>query len=278
MVTRELAVVIGAGGLGTAIARQLSQHYCVLLADLDEDRAETQAAALCGEGGDVRAARCDVTSAESVGQLAAQVRDHGGFRVLAHVAGLAPAAGSFDAIVKVNLVGPALVTQALLPHANPGAAAIMIASLGAHLATVPTALADLLRSHASANDLPDRLRSVMGKEQATPNAAYQLSKFGLLMLCRREAGRWADRHARILSLSPGMIATPMGAREFATNAVKQQMFARSPMKREGTMQEIADIVDFLASDRASFITGTDLLVDGGLSGALSDVPFGALAE
>ena len=274
MAERDWAVVIGAGALGTAVARQLAQRYPVLLADLDFGRAETQAVALRSDGAEVMAVGCDVTNTKSVDRLATFVKDHGGMRVLAHVAGLAPAMGAFDAITLVNLVGPTLVTEALLPCANPGAAAIMISSLGAHLSRFPEEVVDILRQYAGALDLSERLRRVIGDAQATPNVAYQLSKFGLLMLCRRQAARWAERQGRIVSLSPGIIATPMGGREFDTNPVKQRMYKMSPMKREGTMIEIAEVVDFLASDKASFITGTDILVDGGLSGAMSDVPFG----
>ena len=98
---------------------------------------------------------------------------------------------------------------------------------------------------------------------------YSFAKYGLLLYARRHAAAWGARGARIVSLSPGMIATPMGAREFAANAHKRKMFEASPLKREGTMLEVADAVEFLASDRASFISGTDLLIDGGLTGALT---------
>jgi NAD(P)-dependent dehydrogenase (short-subunit alcohol dehydrogenase family) len=275
MSTDELAVVVGAGGMGTAVARRLSQQYRVLLADLDEQRAVSAALMLSQEGGAVSGVQCDVTSIGSVRQLADDVQARGGFRGLVQVAGLSPTLGDFDRIVRVNLVGPARVTEALLPYAKPGAAAIMIASLGAHLCTFSDAVLNLLREDAGSDDLPNRLRVVIGEDRADPNTAYQLSKFGLLMLCRRRAPDWGARQARILSLSPGIIATPMGAREFELNPTKRKIFERSPIKREGTMIEIADAIEFLLSDRASFISGTDILVDGGLSGAISDIPFRA---
>ncbi|GAA0333183.1 hypothetical protein GCM10009087_49250 [Sphingomonas oligophenolica] len=195
-------------------------------------------------------------------------------RVLAHVAGLSPTMGDFDRIVRVNLVGPALLTEALLPHARPGAAAILIASLGAHIRTFDDDVLNALREGASSLNLPDQLRRLLGDAHADPNTAYQLSKFGLLMLARRRARDWGARGGRIVSLSPGIIATPMGAKEFESNPAKRRLFELSPQKREGTMDEIADVVAFLASAKASFISGTDILVDGGLAGALSDIPFG----
>lgn len=270
----SLAVVIGAGGMGAAVARRLAQDYCVLLADLDCERAEAVAAEICQADGSASAIRCDVTSAESVAELAERVGSEGGLRVLAHVAGLSPSMGEFDTIIRVNLVGPALVAAALLPHVQDGAAAIMIASVAAHMGGfLPDVLAPL-RDHADAPDLPERLRELIGMENAVPDMAYRLSKSGLVMLCRRRAREWGARGGRILSLSPGIIATPMGAREFAANAAKRKLFELSPLGREGTMDEITEVVAFLASDRASFITGTDVLVDGGLAGAISDVPYG----
>lgn len=274
MTKQSLAVVIGAGGMGAAIAATLSRDHAVLLADIDAARAEQRAAALRSEGRTATAACCDVTSAESVYALAAMVGERGGFRVLAHVAGMSPSMAAFDAIMRVNLLGPARVAQALLPFAQPGAAAIVIASLGAHLVAVPPPVAAVLREHATQDDISERLRAELGEDAATSDRAYQLSKFGVLMLCRREAARWAERQARILSVSPGLIATPMGAREWETNPAKRRLAAMVPLKREGRLDEISEVVAFLASDRASFITGTDVLIDGGLAGAISDVPFG----
>ena len=103
----------------------------------------------------------------------------------------------------------------------------------------------------------------------TTQLAYQLSKFALMRYVRQRAAQWGQRGARIVSLSPGLIATPMGALEYAQNPVKYDLLAKTPVGREGTMLEIADAIDFLASDRASFISGTDLLVDGGIAAALA---------
>lgn len=273
----DLAVVIGAGGMGSAVARRLADDYRILLADLDRERAKAVAADICRAGGLASAIRCDVTIPESVALLAERVGAEGGLRVLAHVAGLSPSMGDFDTIVRVNLVGPALVSAALLPHAQAGTAAIMIASVAAHMGGFAPEIVGLLRDHADAPDLPERLCLAIGAEHAVPDMAYRLSKYGLVMLSRRRAGEWGGRGGRILSLSPGIIATPMGAREFAANAAKRKLFDLSPLGREGTMAEITEVVAFLASDRASFITGTDILVDGGLAGAISDVPHGAAA-
>jgi NAD(P)-dependent dehydrogenase (short-subunit alcohol dehydrogenase family) len=94
------------------------------------------------------------------------------------------------------------------------------------------------------------------------------TKWGILAYARNQAAAWGARGARIVSLSPGLIATTMGALEFEKSPGKRALYEKSPLAREGTMLEIADAVEFLASERASFISGTDLLVDGGLSGTM----------
>ncbi len=262
-----LAVVIGAGGMGMAVARRLSQRHRILIADIDDTRAATAAGALRSEGGDATAIACDVADAVAVAKLARQVKALGGFRVLAHVAGLAPSAADFTRIVQVNLTGPALVAQALLPFASTGAAAILIASLAAHGFTPSKEVEEVLLE-PTRQDLSARLAAATGTDQATPQRAYQLSKYGLVTYARRTVKAWAERGARIVSVSPGLIATPMGLAEFERSPGKHQLLARTPLQREGTMLEMADAVEFLASDRASFISGIDLLVDGGLAAAL----------
>lgn len=262
-----LAVVIGAGGMGSAVARRMAQTHRVLLADIDGDAAQAQADLLARDGADVYTLACDVTDTAAVAALSGMAQGLGGFRSLVHVAGLSIGADDFSKILSVNLRGPALVVAALRPLARAGANAVVIASLAAHSVRPSQALLEVLGTPL-ALDLADRVTAVLGAEKATPAAAYALSKIGLLEMARREAMDWGRVGARIVSLSPGLIATPMGALAYQKSAGKRAMFEQSPLSREGSMSEIADAVEFLASDRASFISGTDLLVDGGLAAAL----------
>lgn len=262
-----LAVVIGAGTMGMAVARRLAQRNRVLLADLREDHAAAQAAAMREEGCDVRACRCDVTSVESVAALAARVGELGGLGTLAHVAGLSPSLGDYSTIVTVNLTGVALVAEALLRYARAGSAAVLFASLAAHNFRPSDAAIAVLHDPA-APDLAGRLAAIIGGENATSQMAYVYSKWGVIAYARRQAKAWGAQGARIVSLSPGLIATSQGALEFEKSPGKKAMYALTPLAREGTMLEIADAVEFLASERASFISGTDLLVDGGLAGTM----------
>jgi NAD(P)-dependent dehydrogenase (short-subunit alcohol dehydrogenase family) len=260
-----LAVVVGAGGMGMAVARRLSQRRRVLLADLDAARAEAAAQILREEGGDATGVACDVTDPTSVQALAEHVARLGGFQALAHVAGLSPAAQDFGLIVRVNLTGAALVAEALRPLASTGTAAILVASIAGHQVR-PSEGVESLLGEPTAPDLAAKLAAALGPEQATPAAGYSLSKNGMIAYCRRQAAAWGERGARIVSLSPGLIATPMGAISYQVSPGKIELYKRIPLQREGTMLEIADAIEFLASDRASYISGTDLIVDGGLTG------------
>jgi NAD(P)-dependent dehydrogenase (short-subunit alcohol dehydrogenase family) len=261
-----LAVVVGAGGMGMAIARRLGQDYRLLLVDRNATHLELQLAALHAEGHLATGGVCDITNEADVARLAGNVAQLGGFRALAHVAGLSPSMGDWASIMSVNLVGAAMVEQALQPHAGSGTAAVFISSLAAQIPPPAPELLALL-DKPLAPDFLSALRAGLG-EAATSSVAYQHSKFALNRLCARGAARWGRAGARIMSLSPGLIATPMGALEFSRQPMKYRMLENTPLQREGTMIEIADAVEFLLSSKASFISGIDLLVDGGLAASM----------
>ncbi len=262
-----LAVVVGAGGMGMAAARRLGERYRLLLVDINEERLRQQLGSLREEGYDAVHCACDITSHESVTALAATAQAQGPMRVLAHVAGLSPSMADWQTILRVNLMGVHRVAEALLPLAGQGTAAIFISSLAGHMAAPAPDVITLLEEPLAKGFLGALEQAVGGA--VTTQLAYQLSKFALMRYVRQRAAQWGQRGARIVSLSPGLIATPMGALEYAQNPVKYDLLAKTPVGREGTMLEIADAIDFLASDRASFISGTDLLVDGGIAAALA---------
>ena len=261
-----LAVVVGAGGLGMAVARRLGLDYRLLLADRDEAHLAAQVATLRREGFGATGLRCDVTRAADIAALAEQAAAAGPVLALAHVVGLSPSMGGFRAIMAVNLIGATAIAQAFLPIMAPGGAGLFISSSAAHMSPVPEALWPLLEQPQAA-DMLDRLETALG-EAATPAQAYALSKAGLNRLCQRQAAVWGARGCRINSLSPGLIATPMGAQEFERSPGKHKLLQVIPLAREGTMPEIANTTAFLLSPQASFITGTDLLADGGMMAAL----------
>lgn len=257
-----LAVVVGAGGMGMAVARRLGQTHQLLVADRDEAHLGHCIEALGQEGHDATALRCDVSCMDDVTALAAAAQARGNVRTLAHVVGLSVSAADFRAILSVNLMGATMVANAFRDILVPGGSAVFISSSAAYLRPADEALWPLL-------DDPLQPGMIAALEQApqfenSAGEAYSLSKQGLNRMCRREARSWGSRGLRLVSLSPGLIATPMGAESYKHSPVKQKLLGAVPLSREGTMLEIANVVEFLTSDRASYISGTDILVDGGM--------------
>ena len=259
-----LAVVVSAGGLGSVVARRLGERNRLLLVDSNPDVLEKAAGAMAADGFDVSPCLCDITDRQSVEALAATVARAGPMRILAHVAGLSPNGADWQSIMRVNLLGPALVAQALVRLAQPGSAALFVSSTAAHIAPEPGPDLWMALGEPMAPDFIDRVAGAAGPEAMTGTRAYLLSKRALNRMVRDQASAWAAHGARIVTLSPGPIASPMGVFENRQSASKSTVLEKMPMHREGTMQEIADAVEFLTSYRASFITGTDLLIDGGM--------------
>lgn len=256
------AVIVGAGGLGMAVARRLGLTSRVIVADRDADHVERQCAAMRADGYDAMAVRCDVTRPDDIAALAAVAADRPTVRTVVNVVGLSPAAGDFGAIMAVNLVGASRIAEAFVDVLEPGGAGVFISSSAAHmqaLAEERLALLDRPLKERFVEGLADRLGA-----DADANNAYTLSKAGLNRMCRRNAAAWGARGLRIVSLSPGLIATPQGAESYKHSAGKMALFEAVPLGRECSMLEIAGVVAFLASDQASYITGVDILVDGGL--------------
>lgn len=266
-----LAVVFGAGGLGMAVARRLGLSHRLLLLDRDPAHLDRQVEALAAAGHDVVAQACDVTRADDLARAAETAARLGGLRSLAYVVGLSPSLGDFAAIMAVNLVGPARALALFREVMAPGGAALCVSSSAAHMGRAPERLLPLL-DDPLADGFVGKIAGELGAE-ASPASAYALSKQGLNRLCQREARNWGQRGARVVSLSPGLIATPQGAGEYRKSPGKMKLFEAVPLGRECSMLEVAGVAEFLLSDSASYITGTDLLVDGGLIAALGCRPF-----
>jgi NAD(P)-dependent dehydrogenase (short-subunit alcohol dehydrogenase family) len=270
MTLTEVAVVTGLGGMGDAVARRLTPGRIVVLADVDPATVDATVAAFEARGHTAVGHRVDVSDARSVAGLADAAAALGPVRAVVHTAGVSPVQASSHTIVAVDLLGTALVLAALGRVIAPGGAGVVIASMAAHTA-VPIAPEDEGALALSPVDALGSLACVAAMRDADPGVAYGFAKRANHLRVRAESVAWGRRGARLNSISPGVITTPMGRAELdgPHGDVMRAMIAGSGTGRAGTAEEIAAVVEFLLSPAAAFVTGTDLLVDGGVVAALT---------
>ena len=271
-----VAVVTGAAGaMGSACAHALAPTVdALLLTDLDDARlgsiteqleTTTKTCALSGDIGD----------RSFVAELAERTRALGTFRALVHTAGLSPAMADWREILRVDLAAIPALLGAFLPAVEPGSAAVCLASISGLMGPFDPAM-DAVCDDPFAPDFETRFCELAG---AAPDsgATYRLAKRAVIRACERAAAPWGARGGRVVSLSPGLIDTGMGRLELEHNEIKKTMAAMTPVGGDrtgadtvlpGLTTDIADTVAFLCSDRAAFISGCDIRVDGGLVAAM----------
>ncbi len=263
---RQVLTVIGVGGMGQAIACRLGAGKTVLLADKNGAALAAAAESLSANGHHVETREVDVASSESVRGLAEQAAALGDVTQMAHTAGLSPSQAPAEAILAVDLLGVALVLEEFGEIISPGGAGVVIASMAGHL--VPPLAAD--QEHALAGTPAGELLQLdFVSKLDHPGFAYAIAKQANHIRVRAASAQWGRRGARINSISPGIISTPMGQQELASPVGDgmRAMIAMSGTGRIGSPDDIAAATAFLLGPDATFITGTDLLVDGGVVAA-----------
>lgn len=247
----------GSGGIGFECAK-LFKDGQVVIADINQDTLTSAKTHLEGLGIKTHSIKCDITNKEDVARVAEFAVSLGALKAVINTAGLSAGGPNASLIMKVNLVGSAIVAGAFLPHARPGMAMICLGSMLGHTTPRNESNDDLVRDCLSP-DFMDKMSAYLGEDSML---AYRLSKYGTQRLCENQALAWGQKGARILSVSPGVIETPM-AKE-SSEVILEGLRKQTPMGRNGMPKEVATLIQFLSSDDASFITGCDIRIDGGL--------------
>lgn len=268
-----VGIATGAGrGMGLACAERLTGMVdTLLLVDRDETTVTAAAKELSATGGGavVEPFVLDITDAEGLARLAARVDELGALRAVAHAAGISPTMADWRRIFAVDLVGTALLVESLRPLATAGTAIVCFASMAPLLGGLDAdpAVAAILEDPLG-EDFLDRIRDALGPTVEDTGAAYAWAKHGVHRFVRREAVRLGPLGARICSVSPGVIDTPQGQQEAASHPTMDALVRQTPLGRTGRAEDVAAAVAFLLSAEAGFLSGIDLLVDGGVCAAV----------
>jgi NAD(P)-dependent dehydrogenase (short-subunit alcohol dehydrogenase family) len=266
---RRVLITGGTGGMGMACAARLgASGDSILLTDLDAAALGRATRELARADVDAEGFACDLADPACGEAIAGALREGPPLDALVHTAGLSPVMADWRTIVAVDLVGTARVLDAALPFVRSGGAAVCIASMAGHLVPADPAVAALMAEPLDPG-LLEKLDALPGRPVGGPAAAYSHAKRAVRALVASRATAWGARGARIVSLSPGMIRTPMGTLELEKQPAMKALLERTPLARLGEPEEIAGVVEFLCSPSASFVTGCDLLVDGGVCAALA---------
>ena len=268
-----VGIATGAGrGMGLECARRLVDIVDTVLL-VDRDRAAVAAVADemagSGAGATVEPFAVDVTDRDGLDRLAARTAELGSLRAVAHAAGISPTMADWRRIFAVDLVGTALLAEVLRPLATAGTAMVCFASMAPLLGIAePHPKADAALDEPLDERLFERIHDALGPAVEDSGLAYSWAKRGVQRFVQQEAVRLGPVGARISSVSPGVIDTPQGRQEAESHPFMEVLVQRTPLGREGRPEELAAVVAFLLSDEASFLTGVDVLVDGGVCAAL----------
>lgn len=258
----DVTVVIGAGGIGQAIARRVSSGRHVLLANHTQESADAAARVLENAGFEATAMQADVSDRGMIKAVVAKAQEIGPIKALVQAAGVSPSQAPIEAILRVDLYGTAMLLEEFGKVVAQGGSGVVISSQSGYRMPALTAEQDALLATAPADDLL-KLDFVKGVRDTLH--AYQMSKRCNSLRVRGEATKWAKRGARINAISPGIIVTPLAHDELYGERADfyQTMLKKMPAGRAGTPDEVAALAALIMGPEGGFITGSDFLIDGG---------------
>jgi NAD(P)-dependent dehydrogenase (short-subunit alcohol dehydrogenase family) len=272
-----VGVVTGAGrGMGRTCAELLANTVdALVLVDLDEKGLDAASGELAGSPASTSVFAADVTDMDRMLELARHVSEQGRLRAVVHAAGISPTMADWRRVLEVDAVGTAKLLEALRPLNGAGTATVCFSSMADDLVLGwDRREADASLDEPLRTDWVDTVREAVGPSIEDPANAYAWAKRAVRRLVRTEAIRLGPHGARIVSVAPGMMDTPQGQQEWDHQPLMKALLDMSPIKRIGLPEEVGRVVEFLVSDAASFLTGTDVLIDGGVVAAVLGSPSG----
>ena len=264
----EVMLLIGAGQRGMAIARRMGYGKKIVVGDRTQKNAESVSRILNEAGFDTSPVEMDLSSRESILNMIAEAQKFGEISMLVNAAGVSPSQAPIETILRVDLYGTALLLEEVGKVIGCGGVGVTISSQSGHRMPALTPEEDELLATTPTDALlaldmlqPDRIRDTLH--------AYQMAKRCNVKRVMAEAVKWGERGARVNSISPGIIVTPLAIDEFngPRGEFYKNMFAKCPAGRPGTADEVANVAELLMSGRGAFITGSDFLIDGGATAA-----------
>lgn len=261
-------ILTGAGQIGMAIARRTGYEMKIIIGDKRMENAAGIAETMNQAGFDTVPVQMDLSSRQSICKLINTAQQYGNIAMLVNAAGVSPSQATVEEILKVDLYGTAMLLEEIGKIIKTGGVGVTISSQSGHRLPALGAETDRLLACTPTEELllleilqPSHIRDSLH--------AYQLAKYCNTKRVMAEAVKWGRRGARINSISPGIIVTPLALDEFngPRGNFYKNMFAQSPAGRPGTADEVANVAELLMGNRGAFITGSDILIDGGATAA-----------
>lgn len=261
---KNVMIWTGAGQIGMAIARRMGYGMKIVVGDKKLENAQTIAEIMNATGFDVVPVEMDLSNRASIQNLIIEAQTYGEITMMVNAAGVSPSQAPIEAILNVDLYGTAVLLEEVGKVIAPGGVGVTISSQSGHRMPALTPEEDEQLACTPSEELLEL--ELLRPENITDTLhAYQLAKRCNEKRVMAESVKWGARGARINSISPGIIVTPLAIDEFngPRGDFYKNMFAKCPAGRPGTADEVANVAELLMSDRGAFITGADFLIDGG---------------
>lgn len=261
---KDSVIWMGAGQIGLAIVRRIASGKKIIIGDKSMAHAQAAADQLNTTGFDAVAMETDLSSRESILSVIAEAQKYGNIRYLVNAAGVSPSQASVETILKVDLYGTAVLLEEVGKVIAEGGSGVTISSQSGHRMPALTPEEDMLLATTPTEELLS-LELLQPEHIQDSLHAYQMAKRCNVKRVMAEAVKWGERDARINSISPGIIVTPLAIDEFngPRGDFYKNMFAKCPAGRPGTADEVAHVAELLLGEKGAFITGSDFLMDGG---------------